>query len=392
MSKSKSKKSRSEELLRAEKEQAMLCVAGKQRKEKEKIVVPIEHDIPQVLLNLSIRPACDFRLKTRSSDRIKQRIELVKHLYVQYPVPKILEQVWYKEQNERNINRNNHRYRREPVKEMKVVRSVFHDWYICAATGGSLHKAHLKDFMTKKESHAFMACSKPLNINRAIYYATALCAGASDGMAFRIAKSKIAEKAYTNTFWRDCARFFAVNHAESVNQINDLVDYLESRLLENREFSIFGQGFTVKTLLERMKNWHYDMRRIKEHSGYTWTGFDIPDRQFMKKDEQGREVIWSITQIVNGKDLAEEGNNMHHCVYSYRPRCISGSVSIWSMRVRPNTPTGHFEEKRVATIEVRNNYIVAQARGFANRDLKSHEKNILAIWCRENNIGYNGSY
>ena len=38
MSKSKSKKSRSEELLRAEKEQAMLCVAGKQRKEKEKIV------------------------------------------------------------------------------------------------------------------------------------------------------------------------------------------------------------------------------------------------------------------------------------------------------------------------------------------------------------------
>lgn len=375
-----SKLTKAEKIMKAEKELALLSHHGKELKEKVKISLPIENDIPNEILVKCIRPLCEFRIKTKSSDRVKQRLELVKHLYVKYPVPKILEQIWYKEEHVRD---------RRKSESKKLIINEYHNWYICAGTGGSLHKEYLKEFMTKKESYAFMACTKPLNINQAIYYATAICAGANDGIAFRIARSKLSEKPKHSVFWRDCARFFSVNIPESIEQINDITDYLESRITENVNFSIFGQGFTVKTLLDRMKSWHYDLRRIKEHSGYTWKGFEIPDGEYIRKDEQGNEVVWTITQITKGKTLAEEGNKMHHCVYSYRTRCIKGSCSIWSLKVRSNAHFGYVEEKRVATIEVSESFSVVQARGFANRSLKPSESNILSIWCRENSIDYN---
>jgi len=377
-----SKLTKAEKIIKAEQELAMLSHHGKKLKEKEKEVSPIEHDFPNEILVKCIRPVCDFKLKTRSSDRIKQRLEMVKHLFVKYPVPKILEQVWYKQENNRPYpyGGNNH--------NKKIIRTECHDWYICAGTGGSLHKEYLKEFMTKKETHVFMACIKPLTINEAIYYATAICAGASDGIAFRIARSKLGKKPKDNVFWRDCARFFSTNIPESIEQLDDILDFLESKKNENRDFSIFGQGFTIKTLLERVKDWHYELRRIKEHSGYSWKGFDIPNGEYIRKDEKGNEVVWTITQILQGKALAEEGNKMHHCVYSYRAKCINNSCSIWSLKVRPNTPWGYAEEKRVATIEVGSSYTIVQARGFANRSLKPHEANILSIWCRENGIGY----
>lgn len=378
-----SKLTKAEKLMKAEQELAMLSHHGKKLKEKGKEVQPIEHDFPNEILVKCIRPVCDFKLKTRSSDRIKQRLEMVKHLFVKYPVPKILEQVWYKHENNR-MRGNNHTINNNN----KIVQTEYHDWYICAGTGGSLHKEYLKDFMTKKETHVFMACIKPLTINEAIYYATAVCAGASDGIAFRIARSKLGKKQKENVFWRDCARFFATNVPESIEQLDDIIDFLEHKKNENRDFSIFGQGFTIKTLLVRVKDWHYELRRIKEHSGYSWKGFDIPNGEYIRKDEKGNEIVWTITQIVKGKDLAEEGNKMHHCVYSYRNKCINGTCSIWSLRVRPNVAWGYTEEKRVATIEVGSSYSIVQARGFANRTLKPNEQNILAAWCFENNIDY----
>jgi len=374
-----SKLTKAEKIIKAEQELAMLSHHGKKLKQKGKENVPIEHDFPNEILVKCIRPVCDFQLKTRSSDRIKQRLEMVKHLFVKYPVPKILEQAWYKQENPQ---------RRYGENSQKIAKNEYHDWYICAGTGGSLHKEYLKDFMTKKETHVFMSCIKPLSINEAIYYATAFCAGAGDGIAFRIARSKLGKKPKNNEFWRDCARFFATNVPESIEQLDDILDFLESKKNENREFSIFGQGFTIKTLLERVKDWHYELRRIKEHSGYSWKGFDIPNGEYIRKDEQGKEVVWTITQILQGKALAEEGNKMHHCVYSYRSKCINNSCSIWSLKVRPNTPWGYAEEKRVATVEVSSYHTVSQARGFANRSLKPHEANVLSIWCRENGIGY----
>lgn len=87
-----------------------------------------------------------FVLKTKSANRAKQTLELVRHVFQKYPVPSFMNYIWGYNDAQPGYGRNQryHEY------EM---------WYICVATGGSLHKEYLKDkSLTKKETHTFLNC------------------------------------------------------------------------------------------------------------------------------------------------------------------------------------------------------------------------------------------
>lgn len=323
---------------------------------------PLIETIPNELRGLAIKPYSSFYIKTKSSNRSKQSLELAKYMFCKYSVPKILDQAW--DSDNRSI--------------------VYKAWFVCIATGGSLHKTHLKEHLTKKEAHLFINCNRlELNIQQAIFYAIAKAAGAEDGMAFRIAKSKLSEKNYSSEFWRNCVRFFATNHADSINQLNDLTDFLSDKIREDNTFSIFGHGHTVKTLLEKMKDWHYALRRAKDMGTFQWAGIDVPDEIFEKKNERGESVLWKFKQILTSKELVAEGTAMHHCVYSYKTSCMKGTCTIWSLSIGDM-----FESyKRKVTLEVRGRNIV-QARGFANRSIKNDERHIILQWANKNDLNF----
>ena len=90
----------------------------------------------------------------------------------------------------------------------------------------------------------------------------------------------------------------------------------------------------------------------------------------------------TVRQIKTGNDLFKEGQRMHHCVVSYKYRCMTGDLSIWSL-------TCEYPPRKMnrgVTIELRNDGTIAQCRGFANRLPYADEVAIVKRWAAEHGL------
>lgn len=345
----------------------LLAGTKKLKKEKEVLQKPLVKDI-EAFRPLFIRSEENFVLKTKSKDRTKQLKELVRHVFHKYPVPDFLFDAWETE----NYNKIRKQF-------------DFKKWYICVATGGSLYKEHTKEILTKKETHTFLTCAHNINIEQSLVYAIAKCEGASDGVALRIARSKINDRVISE-YSKQNIRWFAKNPPASVQQLDDLVDYLLAKKVEQPNFSLVGSGLTIDSLLKRMHDWHYDLRRLKMIGNSVWDGHPINDTEYPYIEYMNAnkvECAWYFYQIKSAKELQEEGNAQRHCVLSYKKYCISGEASIWSLR-QGYTLEGVKKAKRRLTIELRNNGVIQQVRGLANRKMKAHERTIIEKWSKDN--------
>jgi hypothetical protein len=330
--------------------------------------IPAITEIEDVLLPFAINDPQNFKYTLKSSDRDKKVRLLAKFLFSKYKTPKILEQVW-----DGPVVQG----RGTTKKKSSALR--YRQWFVCAATGGSLYKEHLKNFLTKKEGALFVNCPFDLTIDQGVVYSIAFAEGNNAGTSLRIAKSKLNEKNYETEFWKNVIKFFAQEGKtpETIEKINDLVDFIQSQKMENAAFNIFGNGWTLSSLTKRMHDWHYDLRRTKKMGNFSWEGHDFKDFKFTKRKDEYNPEEWTITQIKTSKDLLDEGKQQHHCVFGYKNSCISGAASIWSLKVNG---------KRKVTIELRDNYCIVQARGFGNRKTTGEEDNFIRMWSNENNL------
>jgi hypothetical protein len=338
------------------------------RKYKEPEPKPALESLINEYHDYFVRPLDNFVLKTKSSNTYKQLLQLVRYAFGKYPVPKILDQAWIPvAERERNLNVG--------------ARFDYRKWYICVATGGSLYKTHAKNILTKKEVHNFLNSPSHLSLNQALYYSVAKSAGGTDTTAFRIARSKILEKQF-NEFWLNCVRFFAVNCPDSLNDLNDTIDYIAYRHANDNKWSLYGSGYSTNALLKKMHDWHADLRRTKVIGESRWHGHAIDDQTFTTM-VNGAKVFWDFKQIKTAKDLAAEGNAMRHCVFGYKAYCANGNLSIWSLGCR------FFETdelKRKITIELRNDGRISQARGLANRSVRPDERKVIQAWANKNGL------
>ena len=254
-------------------------------------------------------------------------------------------------------------------------------WYAKVASGQSFLKECAKGMLTRKEAHAFLTCKHDIGLAQALHFAVAKQAGASDGIALRIARSKISEMPFDD-YWRSNARFFAANPPESVEQASDIVDYLRHKRAENANFTILGQGLNIQSLHKRVVDWHRDLSRIKAMGQGSWPGAPLPDWQTESSDRSGQPALWKFEQIKTAPELAKEGNAMHHCVFSYKSQCMQGAVSIWSLKAAPlySGIPGSFERK--LTIELGSDMSIRQARGLANRLPRNDEANAVYQWAK----------
>lgn len=329
--------------------------------------------------NLTLRDLKDFTLKTKSKDKDKQLVEAVRFAFGKYSVAQALTNVW-------RSNEGNWNLRKFDDESKNLLKADLRLWYICVATGGSLYKEHAKPFLSKKEVHYFINCNYDIRPNQALCYAVAKAVAEKDeGICLKISRSKLQEKTLDD-FWKSVIRFFAQNPTITLNQVNDLADYLDNRRRENAQFSIAGHSLAA--LLKRMDDWHRDLQRAKAIGNHQWTGFDMPDDQFETLDEMGNTIVWKFHQILNTKELAAEGNRMRHCVFSYKSGCIDGRLSIWSL-----TKTDLFNgTSPKVTIELRKGGWIAQARGLANRATRADENNVIRMWMKKYNLSYGYGY
>lgn len=309
-----------------------------------------------------IRDESRFVLKTKSANRSKQLLELVRHVFQRYPVPGFLDQAW-------EIG--------NPANHFPGNAFDFRQWYICVASGGSLHKQYLKEVFTKKETHLFLTCPYKLTIPQAIIFALGRALDVRDGAALRVAKTKIVEKPLDD-FWKHGVRFFAQEPSCTIDRFNDLIDYLHFKRTENAQFSLAGSGHTLASLTKKMHDWHHDLRRIRAIGNELWDGFPLPDVQYERKDEHGSRICWIFKQIKAARELQQEGNAQRHCVFGYKNGCVRGNLSIWSLTLQDISGI-----HRKVTIELRSDRSIVQARGLANRIPHANEMHIIRHWANQ---------
>jgi hypothetical protein len=277
-------------------------------------------------------------------------------------------------------------------------------WYIVAAGGGSLYREGAGAWLSRKEVHAFLNPPPSLGFEAAIWQAIARSYSNDPGIVLRIARSRIARTPRAELgFWRDVVRFFCA-HPVTVEEIDDLRDYLADCHQRNPEFSLKGR--TLASLCRLMREWHRDLeaiarieaarRRVEATHARAhgqaparratgdggWRGAAIKDWSWSPaaKDRSKREE-YLVIQLRTAADLVAETRAMHHCVASYAAKCIAGQASIWSLRRRTEGNTD-----RLLTIELDRQYRAIQVRGFANRTPRTEERKLLERWAKARGI------
>lgn len=336
-----------------------------------------------------VREACAWKPQMKSRDAARLRLAAARHLFARYPVAWHLEQIWI---DDSGLGRNEIELRKR--------------WYIAAASGGSLYKAGAGRWLSRKEVHAFANPPGRLGFEEALWHAIARTYATNDGDALRIARSKIARVPRGDTaFWREVVRFFCA-HPSTVEEIDDLCDYLADCYGRNAGYSLKGR--TLVSLSRQMREWHRDLeaiqrieaqRRRAEHAhavgavaSASWPGASIADWTWSPstsaRSRRGEEYRpkhnreeYAVVQLRTAADLVAETRTMRHCVASYAGKCIAGQASIWSLRHRAAGRT-----ELMLTIELDRLHRAVQVRGFANRLPRDDEREILERWAKARGI------
>lgn len=334
-----------------------------------------------------LRDARAWRPQMKTRDVARLRLAAARYLFARYTVSEHLEQIW--------IDCSG-------LAPGEII--LRKRWYIVAAGGGSLHREGAGAWLSRKEVHAFLNPPPHLGFEAAIWQAIARSYSNDPAIVLRIARSRIAQTPRAELgFWREVVRFFCA-HPTTVEEMDDLRDYLADCRRRNPEFGLKGR--TLASLGRQMREWHRDLEAIRrievarrraeaaqarargqalarEPAGDgSWPGAAIADWSWSPavKDRSNREEHLVI-QLRTAADLVAETRAMHHCVASYAPKCIEGRASIWSLRRRA---AGHTD--RLLTIELDRQYRAIQVRGFANRTPRTEERKLLERWAKARGI------
>ena len=333
-----------------------------------------------------LRDPYAWRPQMKTRDPARLRLAAARYLFVRYPVAEHLEQIWV---DSGGLGRD----------EIKLRKR----WYIVAAGGRSLYREGAGAWLSRKEVHAFLDPPGSLRFEAAIWQAIARSYSSDPVIALRIARSRIARTPRAEFgFWREAARFFCA-HPTTVEEMDDLRDYLADCYQRNPEFSLKGR--TLASLGRQMHEWHRDLEAIarieaarrraeaarararghalpSEASGGSWTGAAIADWSWTPAaKDRCKPEEYLVMQLRTAADLVAETHAMHHCVASYAAKCITGHASIWSLRRRAAGST-----ERLLTIELDRQHRAIQVRGFANRTARTDERKLLERWARARGI------
>jgi hypothetical protein len=353
----------------------------KKKTEAQRTINPI-----QLVLNFNFngldydrRVLYNYKFKTKSDNPQRQVGELL-GVIRKYKAPAHLEQA---------VINSITKGADKPAYGVNMARSSmmtekFIKWYSVICNGQSFYKECAKGLLSKQEAHAFLTCSyKQLTAVQALVFAMAKTFAPNDGVALRIAMSKLSncERYQIDEQHKTIIYFFARNPVDSIDELNDLVDYIKFQMGIRRtdgKANFTLAGHSLKSIQKRTKDWHYELRRQKAFGDEAWHGCCYDDIDYQVKSGDGSDVIWHFKQIKNSKALAAEGTAMRHCVYSYKRDCINDRLYIWSL-----SKTQYGQMTRKVTIELSNSGVVNQARGVANRSMRPEERSIVSQWAKD---------
>ncbi len=378
----KSNKLRHARRQQAESNVCALLAAHSRRKSKAAVAVSYGDFAPpyrakiEACRTFALRRPEDWRCRLKSRSEERRFLDLVRFAFAKYPAPAHLERVWIRDVDDDFVDDVRPRVRRGGQRAAPDLLR----WYLVATQGGSLHKQLAHPYLSKLETHHFLAAPDQLTADRAFWYAVARAQSDDTGVALKVSQTRLSDFSVASTFWRDVARFFARNPT-TIAEMNNLVDFIRAAKEEDDGFALKGR--TLPALRRRMEEWHRALQKQQAICGGSWTGAAIPDVEY-RAGRDDNPAIWRFRQIKTGNGLFREGQRMHHCVASYKSACVSGDVSIWS--VTCEYPLGHINKG--VTIELRKDGAIVQCRGSANRLPHANEAAIVKHWARERGLSW----
>ena len=160
--------------------------------------------------------------------------------------------------------------------------------------------------------------------------------------------------------------------------MNDLIDYFQAARDLDDDFEVHGRS--LPALRRRMEEWHRMLRVMRLSHNERWVGRPIPDAVYRTEAEAG-PAVWRMHQITNSDRTVSRGR-AHAAL---RDGELQGPMqhgirsSIWSLTCE--YPIGTFN--RGLTVEVDDQGMIVQCRGFANRLPFEDEWAILDRWARD---------
>jgi len=318
----------------------------------------------QQIQHNAVRNIHSWHYAGKSQRTEKQRLDLLRYLFGIYPVPRFLEHVMI---------------------DADAKNEDFFKWYLAVAQGKSLYKTCTRGALSKRETHLFLQAPNELNVREAIWWAKTVALCDNIGVAYRMAKSRVARYNYANQFWIDVHRFFT-NNPVSMKEMEELLDYVVAEYRDNNNWTIKKRS--LESVRRKSEEWHRAQYKIRQIGGGSWPGMDVPNwtmstGMFHSDPQKNQRIEWHVRQILTGNDLVKEGQKMRHCVASYKSTCINNQTAIFSMT--SNTPFQ--QDRRNLTIEVLvAGRQISQVRGFGNRLAYPAEREILHKWANQNRL------
>lgn len=302
-------------------------------------------------------PRSDFKTRIRS---------LIKHLFVEFPVPDFFYNNWY-----RGVKSSNAKWLR---------------WFILWTRGASLSKAG-KTFdwhLPKRFLHLLSQASDDLCFDEACMYAEIRRIGGSIELFKNIKQNDVymfdptwSSESYTNyrVFERSTLGWL-IRHEDilTMREAELIMDWAKHRSIESYRwgqdnFSMKGRSpvralaeaiaFREQIFFPRNSSYTHQLKRWKA-KGWDWEWQD----ELQQK--------WTITELFKSIQLLEEGQAMHHCVGGYSSYCELGKSAIFSLQC---------EGKRRVTIDLSPvSGKLSEARGYNNRKVNKKERSIIDRW------------
>lgn len=319
--------------------------------------------------------------KPKSYNKEKQLTDFVKHIYCKYNIPHFLLKVF----NKSNLRYYNILYKN---KDNERAELNFHgkdclEMFFKIASGKSLYKEY-SNLFSRREAHIFLNLKNDLEIAENYWLTKIISAGG--GMKLFGIMRHLLPLAFETNFYQSyingTIRFFARYEKElDRNTFSDIMDYImdvvapsEHKYSYKNTYEYDFRGRTLASLIKASNKWHKD-QLLKEYSrdGRTFPVFHTVVNHYEVDND-----LWSFEQVNNSLALYKEGNAMKHCVSSYSRRCIDGECFIFSLSSIVNS--------RVATIEIRKDGTIVQARGKCNQVPSLKVISLIKKWAYENKI------